>query len=224
MEPDLFEVAETESSTQSATRGRRWIARAGRPVSRLIVVFVGVYAAFALSEYRVAQEAEAHRDQIHQALIREIEEITVRTRRAAEYLPIAVAFYDSSIAVGAMPPLQPMIEPIRVRSHMWEAALQSGGLNLLDVPTLYRISEFYNALNEGFERLAQLRELSETVLIPNLGRGPEEFYDPLTKTLRPKYAWYLDGLRRAVDLAGQITRLGESIVEDLKVEEREVAP
>jgi len=183
-----------------------------------MVVFVGVYTAFALSEYRVEQEAEAHRDQIHQALIREIEAITVRTRRAAEYLSIHVAFYDSSIAVGAMPPLEPMIEPIRVRSHMWEAALQSGGLNLLDVPTMYRISEFYNALNAGFEQLAQLRELSETVLIPNLGRGPEEFYDPLTKTLRPKYAWYLDGLRRSVDLAVEITSLGEGIVEDLKVE------
>ena len=82
-----------------------------------MVVFVGVYAAFALSEYRVAQEAETHRDQIHQALIREIEEITVRTRRAAAYLPNIVAFYDSSIAVGAMPALEPMIEPIRARSH-----------------------------------------------------------------------------------------------------------
>jgi len=218
VKPDLFEVAETESSTQPAIRGRRWIARVGRPVLELMVVFVGVYTAFALSEYRVEQEAEAHRDQIRQALIREIEEITFRTRRAAEYLPIIVAFYDSSIAVGAMPPLEPMIEPIRVRSHMWEAALQSGGLNLLDVPTMYRISEFYNALNAGFEQLAQLRELSETVLIPNLGRGPEEFYDPLTKTLRPKYAWYLDGLRRSVDLAVEITSLGEGIVEDLKVE------
>ncbi len=176
-----------------------------------------------MSEYRAEQEAEAHRDQIHQALIREIEEITVLTRRAATYLPVIVARYDSSIAVGAMPPLEPMIEPIRARSHMWEAALQSGGLNLLDVPTLYRISEFYNALNQGFEQLAQLRDLSETVLSPNLGRGPEEFYDPATKTLRPKYAWYLDGLRRAGDLAVGITRLGEGIVEDLKVEEREVA-
>jgi len=224
VEPDHSEIAETESSTKPATRGRRWIARAGRPVLELIVVFVGVYTAFALSEYRVAQEAEAHRDQIHQALIREIEQITVRTRWAAENMSGIVASYDSSIAAGAMPALQPMIEPIRVRSHMWEATLQSGGMNLLDVPTFYRISEYYNALNAGFEQLAQLRELSETVLIPNLGRGPEEFYDPLTKTLRPKYAWYLDGLRRAADLAGDITRLGEGIVEDLKVEEREAAP
>ncbi len=188
-----------------------------------MVVFVGVYAAFALSEYRVTREAQAHRQQIHQALIREIEAITVLTRRAAEDLSITVAFYDSSIAVGAMPPLQPRIEPIRVRSHMWEAALQSGGLNLLDVPTMYRISEFYNRLNAGFEQLAQLRQLSETVLIPNLGRGPEEFYDPLTKTLRPKYAWYLDGLRRVVNLAVEITSLGDALVADLQVEEREVA-
>lgn len=181
-------------------------------------MFLGVFAAFQLSEYREGQEEKIHRAQMQRALVQEIEEITIRTRRAATQTPRLIAYYDSSIAAGAMPPLQPLIEPISVRSHMWEAALESGGLNLLDVPTLYRISEFYNALNAGFEQLAQLRHLSETVLIPNLEKGPDEFYDPENATLRPKYQWYLQGLRNVADLAGGITDIGDELVADLKQE------
>ena len=188
----------------------------GRWGIELVIVFIGVYAAFALSEYRQEQEAQAHREQIQQALLREIEAITAKTRRAAENMPRILAYYDSTMAAGAMPPLEPIIEPIRVRAHMWEATLQGGGLNLLEVDTMYRVSTFYNALNDGLEQLAQLRALSETVLIPNLGRGPEEFYDTTTKTLRPKYAWYLLGLRNAGTISVEITVLGDALIADLK--------
>ena len=77
-------------------------------------------------------------------------------------------------------------------------------------------SEFYNGLNAGFEQLAQLRTLSETVLIPNLDSGPKEFYDPATKQLRSKYTWYLEGLRHVGDLAVGITAHGDKLVADLK--------
>ncbi|MBD3337057.1 MAG: hypothetical protein GF355_16200 [Candidatus Eisenbacteria bacterium] len=187
----------------------------------LIIVFVGVYAAFALSEHQQQQRAQEHREQIRQALVREIESITVRTGRAAVEIPRLIAQFDSSMAAGEMPPLIPLIEPLRVRAHLWEATLESGGLNLLDVPTLYRISEFYNSLNAGFEQQNQLRGLSERVLIPNLGKDKDEFYDPSTRRLRPKYSWYLDGLRRISRLAAETTQLGEVHVADLKEGQQE---
>ena len=40
---------------------------------------------------------------------------------------------------------------MRVQTHMWEATLQSGALDLSDVPTVYRLSQFYNELNAGFD-------------------------------------------------------------------------
>jgi hypothetical protein len=98
---------------------------------------------------------------------------------------------------------------------MWEAALQSGGLDLFDVPTIYRLSSFYNSLNAGFVQLDQLRALSETILIPNLDRGPEEFYDSQTGELLPKYSWYIAGLTRLGVLAASITAQGDSLVADL---------
>lgn len=178
----------------------------------LVVVFVGVYAAFALSQYENRKEAEARREQLQVALVREIQDITSNTRRVATTLPQMLARFDSAVASGAQPALEPWIEPVRVDTHMWEATLQSGALDLFEVGTVYDLSRFYNELNAGFEQLAQLRELSETVLIPNLGRSSEEFYDPATRRLQPKYRWYRAGLGRLSGLAAEITVLGDSLV------------
>ena len=151
-----------------------------RPVRlglELLVVFIGVYAAFALSQYEARRKSAERRDQLQDALVREIKDLTSNTRRVAQQLPIELAQFDSAVRVGGHPALQPWIEPVRMQTHMWEATLQSGALDLFDVPTVYRLSQFYNELNAGFEQLAQLRSLSESVLIPDLERGSGEFYE-----------------------------------------------
>jgi hypothetical protein len=183
----------------------------------LVVVFVGVYAAFALSQYEGRREAAMRRQQLQAALVREIEDITSNTRRVARELPVLLAGFDSAAAAGARPALRPWIEPVRVQTHMWEATQQSGALDFFEVPTVYRISEFYNELNAGFEQLSQLRQLSETVLIPALGLGSDEFYDANNR-LRPKYRWYREGLERLARLAANITARGDSLVAALSTE------
>ncbi|HEV2148020.1 MAG TPA: hypothetical protein VGR37_11510 [Longimicrobiaceae bacterium] len=180
----------------------------------LAVVFVGVYAAFAVESFQREREAEVRRQQLQGALLREIEGITQNTRRAALGTARLLAAYDSAWAVGGKPPLQPMIEPIRFQTHMWEATLASGALDLLEVPTVYRLSEFYNELNAGFEQLAQLRQLSESMLLPQMG-NPEALYDPATGRLRPQYRWYVGGLENLRAKAEQITVLGDSLLADL---------
>jgi hypothetical protein len=183
----------------------------------LAIVFTGVYAAFALSEYESRRDAEARRLQLQEALVSEIRDIVSNTRRVATILPGQLARFDSAVAAGARPPLEPWIEPVRVQPHMWQATLESGALDIFDVSTVYGISQFYNELNAGFEQLAQLRELSETVLIPELGSASDEFYDSGNR-LRPKYHWYRDGLARLSRLASSITAQGDSLVSALSRE------
>ena len=185
----------------------------------LLIVFVGVYAAFALSRYESRREAAERRHQLQDALVREIRDLTSNTRRVAQQLPSELTRFDSAVRAGRRPPLQPWIEPIRVQTHMWEATLQSGALDLFDITTVYRLSQFYNELNAGFEQLAQLRSLSESVLIPNLERGSGEFYENDGRTLRPKYQWYRAGLGRLAGLAASITALGDSLTVQLSSEQ-----
>lgn len=199
-------------------------SRLVRPGLELLVVFIGVYAAFALSQYDARRKSAERRDQLQDALVREIKDLTSNTRRVAQQLPIELAQFDSAVRVGGHPALRPWIEPVRVQTHMWEATLQSGALDLFDVPTVYRLSQFYNELNAGFEQLAQLRSLSESVLIPNLERGSGEFYERGGRALRPKYQWYRDGLGHLAGLAAKITELGDSLTNQLTSEQRRATP
>ena len=82
----------------AASRQRRFLKNGLRWGLELVIVFIGVFAAFRLQEYRAEQEADARREQITQALVREIEDITENTRRVARQMPQMVAFYDSTIA------------------------------------------------------------------------------------------------------------------------------
>jgi hypothetical protein len=198
-----------------------WIIRLAL---ELAVVFVGVYAAFALSQYEAKREADERRRQLQDALVREIKDLTSNTRRVARQLPVQLAQFDSAVRVGARPPLEPWIEPVRVQTHMWEATLQSGALDLFEIPTVYRLSQFYNELNAGFEQLSQLRTLSETVLIPNLDRGSSEFYTPDGRSLRLKYQWHREGLGRLARLAASITALGDSLTAQLGSDPARAAP
>jgi hypothetical protein len=177
----------------------------------LIVVFIGVYAAFALAEWESSRDAEKRRHQLQTAVVQEIRDITSNTRRVATMAPPELARFDSLIRAGARPSLAPMIEPVRLETHVWTAMLEAGVLDLFDVKTVYGISQFYNELNAGFEQLAQLRTLSETVLIPNLDRDATEFYNA-DGDLRAKYEWYRSGQWRLISLARNITRMGDSLV------------
>jgi hypothetical protein len=197
----------------NSSKAPPWIARLAL---ELVVVFIGVYSAFALSEYQARRDAAERRQQLQDALVREIRDLTSNTRRVAEQLPVQLAQFDSAVRTGGRPPLQPWTEPVRVQAHMWEATLQSGALNLFDVTTVYSLSRFYNELNAGFEQIVQLRALSETVLIPNLERGSSEFYAPDGRSLRPKYQWHRDGFGRLAALARSITALGDSLADQLE--------
>ena len=213
-------MATRDAMPTTTSRGsQRWPLLA-RLALELVIVFTGVYAAFAMSEYQTRRDAVTRRDQLQAALASEIRDIASNTRRVATILPGQLAAFDSAVAAGARPNLVPWIEPVRVQTHMWQATLESGALDIFDVATVYGISQFYNELNAGFEQLAQLRELSETVLIPELGRGSDAFYDSADQ-LRPKYRWYRDGLERLSRLASSITAQGDSLVSVLSTDDRD---
>lgn len=193
-------------------RGRHALSRIASVALELAIVFVGVYAAFGLSQYETRRRTAERRHELQDALVQEIGDLTSNTRRVAKQLPLQLQRFDSARRAGSRPALHPWLEPVRRRPYMWQLTVQSGALETFDVPTVYRLSRFYNELEAGFDQIAQLRSLSQSVLIPNLGRGSGEFYEPDGRTLRPKYRWYRVGLARLADLAASITAQGDSLV------------
>lgn len=205
----------------------RW-ALVARWTTELLVVFVGVYGAFALSEWEESREREERASQIRAALASEIRGIQGNTRGVALAFPAQIAAMDSAMRAGDTPPLEPLLEPVRVESHVWEATLQGGGLIYFDVDTFVTISEFYNLLNAGFEQLEQLRLLSERSLLPQAGADAATFYTPAPgggMRLRPEYRWYTMGLSRLGWLARCITAYGDTVLTRIgEATERTVAP
>ena len=180
----------------------------GKYFIELIIVFFGVYGAFLLNEYNLESQNQIKREQISEGLIKEITDVVNRTDRVSKILPQIINYYDSLIAVGGMPSLEPRIEPVKVESHMWKASLESGVIDLFEVPLIFKISEFYNELNSGLEQINQLRILSETILIPNLNKPKSEFYNIKTGKLKEKYFWYFAGLKNLTTIAERISAKG----------------
>ncbi len=215
MDHDVAERTNTLWGLRSWTAAR-WREYGFRLVLELLVVFVGVYLASAFGRFQQEKANDARRHQIRQALIREIESIVVNTRRAAAGVRQTLAVYEASARRKEFLSPQPQLEPVRFQTHMWEATLQSGALDLFEVSTVYELSEFYNQLNDGFEQLSQLRELSERMLLPMAGSPASEYYDLATGRPKPKYVWYFDGMQNLARLADDITSRGDAVIEEMR--------
>lgn len=204
-----------ERLTGTLRRGAAWLA------AQLVIVFLGVYAASWVAGRQADANEARRRAQLRRALITELRDVTAGTRQAAAGTGGILAYYDSAWRAGGRPRLQPILDPVRVRPHMWEATVVGGGVELLDVPTFYRLSQFYNDLEGGFDLIAQLRALSESQLVARTDAPPSEFYDPGTGQLRQRYAWYPNTIRRLNVLAERLTARGDSLAAAL---ERGVLP
>jgi hypothetical protein len=174
------EVHENRSSERPVVQSLR------RIMLEIIIGFVGVYAAFALSAYKEHADAIDRRHQIKRALIREIIPLVeVSKHNTGDYLAFLTKF-DSEVKAGAKPVPRPFVEPIALSMDVWEGTKQAGGLNLIDVPTFVRVSEFYNSWNRMIAYYSQVRDLSVNVILPNAGKL-DAFYDAKTGALRPEF-------------------------------------
>ena len=223
-------MSETSDPRRSVVEGlkswssARWREYGFRLVLELLVVFAGVYGASALANYQHERELERRRDQVRRALVEEIRSIVGEARAGAQGMGRELAQFDAALAQKQYIPLRAGIGPKTVGTHMWTATLQSGGLELFDVTTVYRLSKFYSELNQGLAKLEQMRDLSERMLLPVAEAGPEEFYDLKAGTVRPKYQWVMNGMRELHLITEYVAALGDSLVNELNYQEAPAAP
>jgi hypothetical protein len=188
------------------------LKRAGRLLLELLVVFVGVYAAFALNTWREDRRDDARREQILQTLR---SHVTWVDRGIEEGRPaidsVFILPFLTRLEDGDAPVLQPIdFAAGAVGKGLWEAMLQAGGLDVLDAATIERMHHYFSTLEQGVHVLDDARAQSHVQLYPNLGRGTDEFYDERGR-LRPRYAWYPKTLRtlhhhfQRLDAAGDST-------------------
>jgi hypothetical protein len=201
------------------TEKRSPLAHVGGWVAELILVFVGVYAAFWLSNYQQRQQDSERRDQIlafiEQTLSEGIE--SSKANRAREQEPEAAEF-RRALDAGEMPPVRPFVFITDYSPSDLATMLQSGGVQLLDVQTLTALRRDESVIRWGLQRMARYQKLSDELIVPNLGQDISFFYDPATKKLRKQFEIYPQALDARVDFAHELERTHTDLLKQIQVE------
>jgi hypothetical protein len=201
------------------TEKRSSFARFGRWVAELVLVFVGVYAAFWLNSYQQRQQDAERRDQIlafiEQTLSEGIQ--SSKINRAREQEPEAAEF-RRALDAGEMPPLHPFVFITDYSPSDFATMLQSGGVQLLDVQTLIALRSDESVIRWGLQRMARYQKLSDDLIVPNLGQDISFFYDPATKKLRKQFEIYPEALKERVDFAHELERTHTELLKQIQAE------
>jgi hypothetical protein len=201
------------------TEKRSRFARFGRWVAELVLVFVGVYAAFWLSNYQQHRQDAERRDRIlayiEQTLSEGIE--SSKANRAKEQEPEAAEF-RRALDAGEMPPVRPFTFITDYSPSDLATVLQSGGVQLFDVQTLKALRSDESVIRWGLQRMARYQKLSDDLIVPNLGQDISFFYDPATKKLRRQFEIYPQALEARVNFAHQLERTHTKLLERIQAE------
>jgi len=180
---------------------RSLLSRVGRWTAELLLVFVGVYAAFWLNSYQQHREEAGRRDQIlasfEEQLRQGIESGKINRAKQEQ----KSAEFRRARDAGETPPLQPFVFITDYSPIDWATMLQSGGVQLLDVQTLIAVRNDESVIRWGLSRMAWYQKLSDELIVPNLDQDISFFYDPTTKKLRKRFEIYPDALDANVHFA-----------------------
>ena len=203
------------------TEKRSRFARFGRWVAELVLVFVGVYAAFWLSNYQQHRQDAERRDRILASLEQQLREgiesgkinRAKQERRAADF--------QRALDAGEMPPLQPFVFITDYSPSDWATMLQSGGVQLLDVQTLMAVRNDESVIRWGLNGMARYQKLSDELIVPNLNQDISFFYDPTTKKLRKQFEIYPEALQANVKFANDLERTHTELLKRIQAERQQ---
>ena len=197
-------------------------SRFGRWVAELVLVFVGVYAAFWLSNYQQHRQDAERRDRIlayiEQTLSEGIE--SSKANRAREQEPEAAEF-RRALDAGEMPPVRPFVFITDYSPSDLATILQSGGVQLFDVQTLRALRNDESVIRWGLARMARYQKLSDELIVPNLDRDISFFYDQATKKLRKQFEIYPKALEARVNFAHELERTHTELLERIQAERQQ---
>ena len=203
---------------RQTTEKRSRFGHFGRWVAEVVLVFIGVYAAFWLNSYQQRQQDAERRDRIlasiEQLLRQGIESGKIsrakQERRAADF--------QRALDAGEMPPLQPFLFITDYSPGDFATMLQSGGNQLLDLETLTALRNDESVIRWGLAGMARYQKLSDELIVPNLNQEISFFYDPTTKKLRKQFKIYPQALQANVKFANDLERTHTELLKQIQAE------
>jgi hypothetical protein len=189
-----------------------------RWTAELVLVFIGVYAAFRLNNYQQHEQEAKHRDRILASLERTLREGIASGKVNAVQEERERAKFQRALDAGEMPPLRPYVFTTDYSPDDFAALLQSGGVQLLDVETLTALRNDESVIRWGLSKLQRYQKLSDELIVPNLAQDTSFFYDPATRKLRKPFEMYPEALQATVQFAHDLDRTHTELLKRIQAE------
>src|SRR3954465_14167129 len=170
-------------------------SRLGRWAAELLLVFLGAYAAFWLSNHQERLRDAHRRDQILAALEQQVSADLESAKTIRDQQAAGLAAFQKKLDAGEMPPLNSFSFTSDYSATDIATLLQSGGYQLLDVKTLVALRQLESVLRGGISTMQRAQQLSDTLIVPNLDEDRAFFYDPATKQLHNRFTRYVEALQ-----------------------------
>ncbi len=167
-----------------------WPSRILRWAAELLLVFLGAYAAFWLTNHQEHQKELVRRYQILGALEEQATADLAAAKAERDRQAKIFAEFKRALAAGEMPPPKPFSFNSDYSATDVATLLQSGGYQLLDVKTLVALRQLESVLRGGISTMTHAQQLSDALIVPNLDQDITFFYDPATKQLRNRFSRY----------------------------------
>src|SRR5262245_733151 len=204
------------------TDQRSRLSTVGAWFAEVILVFVGVYAAFWLNGYQQRQQDAQRRDRIlasiEQTLREGIESNKVNSAKQQE----RAAAFQRALDAGEMPPLRPFVFITDYNPGDIATMLQVGGIQLLDLETLTALRHDEEVIRWGVSRMARYQKLSDELIVPNLDQDVSFFYDPASRKLRRQFELYPEALQAKVTFADELEQAHTQLLERIQAERQRI--
>jgi len=197
---------------------RSLLSRLSRWAAELLLVFVGVYAAFWLSNYQQRQQDQERHDRILASIEQTLREGIESNKVSRAKEQQQVAKFRRALDAGEMPPLHPFIFTTDYSPGDFATLLQSGGIQLLDLETLTALREDESIIRWGLSRMARYTKISDDLIVPNLDQDISFFYNPATKKLRKRFEFYPEALDATVRFANELERTHTELLKRIQTE------
>lgn len=195
-------------------------SRLGHWAAELLLVFLGAYAAFWLTNYQQHRADLRRHDQLLAALENEVTQAIDSATTERDHEAKTVAAFRQALDSGQMPPLRPFSFTSDYSATDKATLLQSGGYELLDVKTLIAIRKVESTLRGGLTAIEHYQKLSDELIVPNLDQDISFFYDPTTKKLRNRFAGYTEALERVRQFFDDYVKAENELLGQIRVERR----
>lgn len=185
---------------------------AGRLQFELLTVFLGVTGAFLAENYRRDRDDAARAQQFYREELVELNTFDGPAAQIGREIDRRLGAYDAARARGELAPPPYYREPRAERppSAVWDAALASGKLEVIDQRLFYGLANFYNRVRSVGDRYQRYNQFTEQQLLPRLD-DPRTLYERRpdgTVSMRAEYRAHVAHLIEIRDELRELVKEG----------------